>query len=290
MQVSVAVPCYNGVKYIEQCLDALLIQSRPADEIIVVDDGSTDGSSAVIQRYPVTLIQHKKNLGLAEARNTAIHVAKGDIIAFVDVDAVADPDWLRILLEGYTHPEIAGVGGAGIEVRIFSPADRWRKRHASQNHGNKPKESVDFLYGLNMSFCRDALNRVGGFCPTLRTNAEDMDMGFRLTQCGYRLVYQPDARVYHQRIDDLVSLQRTIYDWYFWAFLVRRKNRRAPWSLLLGTFRRLLWSDTWPDLFLERDWEMTRINLHMFATKLKAIIAAMKVDEIKEVSVNVKFP
>lgn len=281
MKVSVAIPCYNGAHYISETIESVLRQSRPADEVLVIDDGSTDESASLIQLYPVTLIRHAKNLGLSAARNTAMNTASGDILAFIDVDAQADREWLHGLLNGYTHSDIGGVGGAGIEACEYSLSDRWRHRHASQNHGERPKDQVDFLYGLNMSFRREALRQVGGFCLTLRTNAEDMDMGFRLTQAGYRLVYRPEARVYHQRTDDRDSLRRTIYNWYFWAFLVKHKNRRNPWTLALGTLRRLLWSDLWPDLLVERNLKMAALDFEMALIKLKAVYAASQSEHIK---------
>ncbi len=274
MKVSVAIPCYNGAAYLANTLEAVLAQTRPPDEVLVIDDGSTDQSAQIGAHYPVRLIQHSQNLGLSAGRNSAIEAATGEILAFVDVDATADSTWLETLLAEYTDASVMGVGGAGIESNIHSTVDRWRQLHASQHHGQKRLERVDFLFGLNMSFRREALLRVGKFDTRLRTNAEDMDMGYRLNDAGYRLVYQPQARVYHQRRDSLDSLKRAIYHWYYWAFLIKKKNGRQPWSLAAGTLRRLLWSDTWPDLLLQRSLHLSHLNLLMAAVKTRALMAA----------------
>lgn len=295
MQVSVAIPCYNGARFVGATIESVLGQTHPADEILVIDDGSRDDSAAIVRQYTarhrVTLIPHGQNQGLAAARNTAIDAARGEILAFIDVDAQADSQWLARLLAGYardclqaeaTHSdrgpgddaEIGGVGGAGIEAAGNSLADRWRHRYASQHHGEHAKERVDFLFGLNMSYRRSALQAVGGFSPTLRTNAEDMDMGYRLNRAGYRLVYRPDARVFHQRTDDLSSLRKTIYNWYFWAYVVKHKNGHNPWMLGLGTLRRLLWRDTLRDLLHHRQVRLAALSVEMSWIKLRALYAA----------------
>ena len=139
MTVTAAIPCYNGAGFLGGAIESLLAQTRPAEEILVIDDGSTDDSIGIARDYPVTLVQHGHNKGLAAARNTAISKAEGDIIAFLDVDAVAAPDWIEVLLSGY-EPQVGGVGGQGIEANIHSLADRWRQVHASQNHGQRPKD------------------------------------------------------------------------------------------------------------------------------------------------------
>ncbi len=271
MHVTVAIPCYNGAPFLETTIRSVLAQRRPADEVLVVDDGSADESAAIAAKYPVRLISHATNQGLSAVRNSAITETAGDILAFIDVDASADPVWLEKLLESYTDRGVSGVGGAGIESNIQNGVDRWRQLHASQGHGNRLLDNAPYLFGLNMSFRVDALRSVGGFDTNLRTNAEDMDIGYRLNDAGYRLVYRPDALVYHQRHDDLESMRRTIYRWYYWAFVVKRKNGRNPWTLVAGTLRRLVWTDTAPDIFVRQDRKLVKLDFQMAKIKLAAL-------------------
>jgi GT2 family glycosyltransferase len=272
MNITVAIPCYNGAAYVGRAIKAVLDQSRPADEILVVDDGSTDDSAEIIRRYPVRFIQHDGNKGLAAARNSAIAAASGDVLVFVDVDAYADRHLLAVMLEGYREPQVAGVGGQGIEANIHSRADRWRKAHASQSHGQRPKE-VDFLYGLCMSFRLDALREVGGFDPAFRTNAEDMDIGLRLNAAGYRLRYEPGARVYHQRTDDVASLKRAMTAWYAGAYRAKRSNQAQPWRLFAGTLRRII-RDPLEDIFVTRELALAPLSVSIGIIKMKALLRA----------------
>lgn len=267
--VTVGIPCYNGALYIGAVIESVLEQTRLADEIVVVDDGSTDDSAQIISKYPVKLIQHNTNLGVASARNTILNVARGDIIVFIDADAIAAPDLLSVLCQGYTSEVIGGVGGQGIEVNIRSLADRWRKRHASQSHGYKPKY-VGFLFGLCMSFRADLLREIGGFNPRFRTNGEDIDVSLRVVGRGYRLLYLPAAKVYHQRTDNVISLKRTMAAWYQAAYEAKWTNNAQPWRLFVGTMGRLL-IDPLIDIGVEKEPKMMLLSWQIGWIKLRAL-------------------
>ena len=276
MQVAVAIPCYNGARHVGRCIEALLAQSRVPDQVLVVDDGSTDDSVSVVASYPVRLIRHDNNLGLAAARNTALMNTEASLIVYVDVDAYADPEMLAALLAGFQSDGVAGVGGQGIEAVQETVYDRWRGLHASQGYGPRPRQRCDHLFGLCMAYQREALLAVNGFDTYFRTNAEDVDVGFRLNRAGYRLIYTPQARVFHQRQDDHVSLHRAMHQWYFWAFIAKRKNAQHPWTLMAGTMRRLFWSDTLPDLIVRRDWRLVKLDIEMAMVKMLALFEAAR--------------
>lgn len=283
MKIAAAIPCYNGERFIGACIEAVLRQTRPADEVLVIEDGSTDHSAEVIARYPVRMISHGQNRGLAFGRNTALENTDADVLVYIDTDAYAAPETLAVLAAEYANPQVSGVGGQGIEAVQNSLADRWRGRHASQGHGPRRLERVDHLFGLCMSYRTEALRAVGGFDTRYRTNAEDVDMGLRLTNAGRQLVYTPQAVVYHQRTDSLESLRRAMYNWYYWGFVAKRLNRRTPYSLLAGTLKRLLLTDTFPDLFQKDGMALVRLDIELAGIKLKAIRDAARASQPLEV-------
>jgi glycosyltransferase involved in cell wall biosynthesis len=274
MKITVGIPCYNGSLYIGSAIMSILKQVRLPDEILVVDDGSTDNSVQVISLYPVKLLQHNTNKGLAAARNTILEAARGDVIVFIDADVVADSNLLSALLKGYEDETIGGVGGQGIEVNVCSLADWWRKKHASQSHGNRPKR-VDFLYGLCMSFRTEVLRKIGGFNPMFRTNAEDIDVSLRVRKAGYYLQYLPEAKVYHLRTDDVSTLKRTIFNWYKAAYKAKYINNSDPWRLLVATLYRLI-KDPVVDLVVEHNIEMAQLSWRMGWIKICALWQAFR--------------
>src|SRR5437870_2014182 len=90
--VTVYLPCYNVARYVAATIEGLLRQTRPPAEILIIDDGCTDDTLTVAGRYPVRVVTHGGNRGLATARNTALRAAHTPFIASLDTDAVPEPD------------------------------------------------------------------------------------------------------------------------------------------------------------------------------------------------------
>ena len=107
LSISAIIPLYNGAAFIEQTLESALNQTLSADEIIVVDDGSTDDGPDIVRRmaqtHPIRLIE-KPNGGQSLARNHGVAQATGDLIAFLDHDDLWYPNHLSILMEPFTRP------------------------------------------------------------------------------------------------------------------------------------------------------------------------------------------
>jgi O-antigen biosynthesis protein len=222
-RVSVYIPCYNGERYLEPSLEALLQQTHTPDEIIVVDDASTDHSVKIASRYPVRLIRHKQNKGLAATRNTGILNSRNELVASIDQDVVPAPDWLERLLVGIHRDGFAGGGGRLLEKFQEKLADRWRAAHMRQDRGEFPKDDLPTLSTNNTLFKASAINQVGLYDEALRRSFEDWDMCFRLRSHGFRLYYRPDAVCYHLRRDTIQSVIRTWWQWGAPAW-----QRKAP--------------------------------------------------------------
>jgi len=214
MKLSVYIPCYNAASYLERSLSGLLNQTHPPDEILVIDDGSTDNTVEIASKFPARVIRHAQNKGLAAARNTAFRAAKNEMVASLDADCVAAPDWLARMVTHLDDPDVVGVGGRLVEGVQVSVADRWRRAHMPQEWGDSYVRNPKFLFGCNNLFRRSTVLNVGGYDESMRTNGEDCDLSRRLMLAGHDLVYEPSAVATHLRQDDIHSILDTYWRWW----------------------------------------------------------------------------
>jgi glycosyltransferase involved in cell wall biosynthesis len=202
VKFSVVIPTYNRAATLRQTLTALMAQDYPDYEIIVVDDGSTDGTRAMIAReFPQVRYIYQQNRGPAAARNRGIAHARGEIIAFTDDDCVPPRDWLARLADGYArYPDVVGVGGyleAPDEVLQRAPLARYERFIARRVFRVSEREYVGGFEcpaggTNNIAYRRAILERVGGFDESFPYAAgEDADLKWRICQLGARLLYVP---------------------------------------------------------------------------------------------------
>lgn len=200
-QVSVVVASYNGDRTLKACLESLQHLNYPDYEVILVDDGSTDGTPEIARQNPaVRYIRHEKNLGLSLARNTGIDAARGEIIAFTDSDCRADADWLYYLVGSLLNSEFAGMGGPNFLPPEDSPvAAAVMVSPGGPAHVMLDDVQAEHIPGCNMAFYKWALTGIGGFDPIFRQAGDDVDVCWRLQQAGRKIGFSPSAFVWHYR-------------------------------------------------------------------------------------------
>lgn len=219
MKVALYIPCYNSEKTISACLDGVLSQVYPLDEILIIDDGSVDKTAEILSKYPVRIIRHAKNMGLAAARNSALSNIKSELVASLDSDCRPDKNWLKHLVNSMRSLKTAGSGGKVIEAKTSGMFNAWRSVHMKQHWGERKKNNPDFLFGSNTLFHREALLKAGAYRKAYRNNYEDVDISYRLKKLGYSLAYEPKAVAYHLRDDDIQSLLNNFWRWNFNYYL-----------------------------------------------------------------------
>lgn len=218
VKVSLYIPCFNAEGYIEECLESIFIQSYSLDEVLVIDDGSTDNTASICSRFPVKIISHPGNRGLSATRNTAFRAAGNEFIASLDADCKARPDWLEKLMKHFSGNDIAGVGGKLIEKYSLRTADKWRAIHMSQAWGEQVIENPSYLAGSNSVYRKSAIFQVGLYNEACVRNYEDIDISRRLISNGFRIIYSPDACIEHLRRDTVRSVLKTYWHWGFHYF------------------------------------------------------------------------
>jgi len=198
-RVSVVVCTYNGARTIRDCLDGLSRLVYPDYEVIVVDDGSSDASGVIARQYGCRLIK-TENRGLANARNTGLAAATGEIVAYLDDDAYPDPDWLTYLASTFLRTAYAGVGGPNIAPAGDGPiAECVARAPGGPVHVLVTDREAEHIPGCNMAFRKSCLEAIGGFDPQFRTAGDDVDVCWRLQERGWKLGFHPAAMVWHHR-------------------------------------------------------------------------------------------
>lgn len=244
-KVSVVIPGYNCVRTISETLTACLNQDYPENlrEVIFVDDGSTDNTKDIVERFPVRYIWQKQ-AGPARARNRGWREAGGEIILFTDVDCRPDKDWIFSLVKNFGDPGIAAVGGS---YGISNPQNFLASCiHAEiiWRHKMMPRE-VKTLGSYNLSIPRKILEELNGFDESyLTSSGEDNDLCYRLTKKGYRLVFEPKAIVYHRHPERLLPYLKHQFRHGFWRMRLYRQHlsmvKGDDYSSLLDYFPPLL--------------------------------------------------
>lgn len=198
-RVSVVVCTYNGGRTLDQCLQSLGELDYPDYEVIVVDDGSTDNTSEILQGFPGVQAIRQANQGLSVARNVGLQAATGEIVAYTDDDCFADPDWLTHLVYQLERTDAAGVGGPNL-----TPEDGWLASCVAASPGQPTHvlisdQVAEHIPGCNMAFRKEALLTVNGFDPIFRKAGDDVDLCWRLQQSGRWITFAPGAFVWHHR-------------------------------------------------------------------------------------------
>jgi len=238
--ISIVIPAYNAADTIEGCLQSLLNQTVPQDkyEILVVNDGSTDKTAEIVQSLGVKCLT-QKNKGPAAARNLGAMEATGDIILFTDSDCVANKDWVKEMKTPFENPIVMGVKGRykthQREMVARFVQMEFEERYELQM-GTIPiwaspekHEFIDFVDSYSAAFRKDAFWDVGGFDESFpKANNEDVDLSYKLSSKGYKMVFNPEAVVYHRHPNSLRRYFKTKLGRGYWRmFVYKRFPRKA---------------------------------------------------------------
>lgn len=225
MTISIVIPSYNSSQTIAQCIEGCLEQQRTKDvvEIIIVDDGSTDNTKDVVEKYPVKYV-YQENRGPAAARNRGWRAAEGDIVCFTDSDCIPDRAWLRQLLKSFMHPEVAAVGGSyGIANSDSLVADCIHEE-IIERHRNMP-EYVHAFGSYNVAIRKEVLETVGGFDETYcRASGEDNDLSYRILQEGHKIAFARDAIVAHHHTECFFKYLKEQFRHGYWRMKLYRDH------------------------------------------------------------------
>jgi cellulose synthase/poly-beta-1,6-N-acetylglucosamine synthase-like glycosyltransferase len=229
--ISIIVPAFNEEAVIGECVDSLLNLDYPEQllEIIVIDDASTDRTNEILSSFSRIRVLSGGHQGPSAARNRAIKLAKGEFIAFTDADCIVPPEWLKELMRGFESNLIAGVGGIQKPRRDASEMELlvdevFNLLGIVANYSRKKSQLglIDHNASCNVIYRKSVLLQLGGFDEALWPG-EDVELDYRITKAGYRLVQNPNVAVWHKRPNNFTQFNAMMYKYgQAQAYLVLR--------------------------------------------------------------------
>lgn len=220
------IPVLNGEHTIGDCIDSLLELRYPAEklELLVVDNGSRDGTARVLQNYGDRIVRlEEATRGPGAARNAGLRGARGEVVAFTDADCRVDPDWLMEVVAPLDDPRVGIAGGT---IRAIPPAGDIERFGELIHDHRQAIEVFEPPYAITMNWAsrRAVLEELGGFDERFR-RCEDVDLSYRITQAGYTLAFAPDAVVYHHNEENLAGLFREGFQHGFHGVYALRQHQ-----------------------------------------------------------------
>lgn len=191
--VSIVVPNYNEGQYLDKAIPSLLDLDYPPNcfEVIVVDNGSTDGSVETIRKYPVKLIE-EPGIKVGAVRNRGVDVCRGGFIAFIDADCIAPKTWIKSAVQVMMENDGIGAVGGGCKAPTDSPwvVSAWVNNEALDSF------DANALPGASFIVRKDVFSSLAGFDESI-VAGEDDDLSYRIIKAGYKLCRLKDCYVTH---------------------------------------------------------------------------------------------
>ncbi|HDY89612.1 MAG TPA: glycosyltransferase [bacterium] len=211
--ISVIIPVFNEEQTIKRCLQALMDQNDQSGnyEVVVVDNGSNDRSIQIIQEFSVKLFSENRAHNSYMARNCGLRHAKGEIIAFIDADCIADKNWLRNLIEPFHNESVGVVAGEVLSDKPRNLVQGFYEHSGFLKQEKKIKNETAALGAGNIALRKKIFDIVGNFDEKFRWGG-DNDFGIRIQkETNYLIQFAENARVYHSHRSSLKSLIKHAY-------------------------------------------------------------------------------
>jgi GT2 family glycosyltransferase len=257
VDVAVVIPNYNGERWLPGVLDSVAAQTLAPAELLVVDDGSTDGSLALLgERFPgVRVLALARNGGFARAANAGIAAASADAVALVNTDVLLAPDWLeRAAAALAAAPAAASVATKLVDLDdpriLYDAGDVLRRDGACEQRGrferdagryDEPGEVFSACAGAAL-YRRAAVLAAGGFDERFGTYLEDVDLGLRLRLAGWTCRWEPRAVARHAGGGSSAALRRGPGAWVERNTLLLVARAFRPRWLPFVAYRQLAWA------------------------------------------------
>ncbi len=237
-KISIIIPTRDRKDSLKVALNSIAASDYPRDdfEVIVVDDGSIDGTDELVLelqgRASIILRYYKQERkGLSAAKNIGIKHARGDFLVFTDDDCIIEKDWLRKLTHAFDSPMVGVVGGPDRTPPASSPLARSIDYSVTSfigtggvREGRAIRLAKYFPRGCNTAVTKSALEEIGDFDESFGAG-EDIELVYRVKRAGYMIRYAPEAFVWHKRRDSIRSFLKQIFSRGYWRVKLAHRHR-----------------------------------------------------------------
>jgi peptidoglycan-N-acetylglucosamine deacetylase len=236
--MAVIIPAFNEEKVICNSVRAMLASDMKDFQVLIVDDGSTDGTADVVRRTfrdePRVRVIRKNNGGKWSALNLALESTDADIVVTLDADTIFAPDALDQLVRHFSDETVAGVAGHAVVGNRINLITRLQALEYVTNQ-NLDRRALEVVNGITVvpgaigAWRREALLAIGGF--TSDTLAEDADATVRLELAGWKVLYEPRAIARTEAPESVATFMKQRLRWMFGTLQVGYKNRSVMWRM-----------------------------------------------------------
>ena len=230
LTVDIVVAVYNGEKYITRCVDSLLATDYGPKRVCIVNDGSTDNTLKELEKYGNKIvIWTKPNGGVSSSRNYAITRSQADLIAITDADCEVDLDWVKNAVGHFKDRKVGAVTG-WTRWRITNTISAIRGTDYALRFARREADARS-VSCTGAVFKREALLAVDGFDTSYKVGGEDTDIGYKIHEKGYKVVYEPTVNTYHAAEDTLSGyLKKNFRDAKNHLSLMLKREKKASMS------------------------------------------------------------
>lgn len=214
--ISIVIPTHNRVRMLERLLTSVKNQKNPPDEVVIVNDGSTDHTQKSLedwqkqkQNFTPIVLYLPISQGPGAARNCGIQLASSDAVAFTDDDCMLHPAWINSIINSkqWSKPKVVGIGGKVLNYRKGTLSEYY-----SFHRILEPPKYIQYLVTANACYLKDHLLDVGGFDENHRyPGGEDNGLSFKLANRGYRFGFEKRMIVIHDYRTSIPAFLKTFF-------------------------------------------------------------------------------
>jgi glycosyltransferase involved in cell wall biosynthesis len=255
LSLSIVIPVYNEENHINACLDAIAKQKEMPDEVIVVDNNSTDRTAVIASAYPFVAVIKEKKQGVLAARTKGFNLAKSDVIGRIDADTVLPPNWVKIVKKSMQQSQAVAVTGPVNYYDMPFPGTNYRFDHFMRSSIYNWSPKSPFLFGSNMAIQRSAWLKIRSKLCADSYMHEDLDLAIHLDKNGHKILYEKQllAGASGRRYNDKPSRFYIYLSMYRQTYLRHNIHCLAIYSAT-GVY--------WLGYFLVHPWRKSWYRLH----------------------------